>query len=58
MSEKTKKKDDFTWESEPVWERVIRCIRMLAIHGILTSGERDKALARAMKKYHLQRKTR
>ena len=44
---------EFTWKDEPVWQRVIRCIRMLAIHGIITDTERDKALTRAKKKYRL-----
>lgn len=44
----------FTWKNEPVWQRVVRCIRLLSIHGIITETERDKALTRAKKRYRLQ----
>jgi hypothetical protein len=37
--------------AQPLVERLMFCIRMLAIHGMLAESERDKAIKRLRKKF-------
>ena len=44
------------WKSEPTVERMKLCIRMIAIHGLLSDGERAKVVKRFARWQERQRR--